>query len=54
MSHAADANLDPIDFIYCPEQPPTDELRIEVLELQVADLRNQVDALLERLASAED
>ncbi len=53
MSHA-DANLDQVDFIYSPDQPLTDEQRIEVLELQVADLRSQVDTLLERIATVED
>jgi hypothetical protein len=49
MSEGADANVDQIDFVYSPEQPTTAEQRIEVLELQVAEMREQIGALAERL-----
>jgi hypothetical protein len=44
MSKATDA-----DFIYSANQPLTSEQRIEVLELQVAEMREQLEGVIERL-----
>ena len=44
MSQSVDA-----DFTYSPDQPLTSEQRIEVLELQVAEMREQLEGVIERL-----
>ena len=50
MSSGLDANVDQIDFDYSPEQLPTAEQRIEVLELQVSEMREQIGALVDHLS----
>ena len=49
MSEGAEQNVDQIDFVFSPDQPATAEQRIEVLELQVAEMREQIGALAEQL-----
>ncbi|HQU43177.1 MAG TPA: hypothetical protein PK867_10210 [Pirellulales bacterium] len=49
MSQATDADIDQIDFDYSPDQPFTADQRIELLELQVAEMREQIGALVEQL-----
>ncbi|MGH7136068.1 MAG: hypothetical protein ACREHD_10030 [Pirellulales bacterium] len=51
MSQDSMPGVDQIDFIYSPEQPLTDEQRIEVLEFEVAELRAQLASLVERLGN---
>lgn len=34
------------DFDYCPEQPLSADQRIELLELEIGDLRQQLSALV--------
>lgn len=53
MSQDREPSVDQIDFIYSPEQPLTDEQRIEVLEFEVAELREQLASLVERLSSRQ-
>lgn len=53
MSQDREPSVDQIDFIYCPEQPLTDEQRIELLEFEVAELREQLASLVERLGSRQ-
>ena len=41
------------EFVYSPDQPPTTDQRIEVLELQVADMREQLEAVVEQLGAID-
>jgi hypothetical protein len=43
------SQINDAEFIYSPDQPLTSDQRIEVLELQVAELREQLSAVVERL-----
>lgn len=49
MSRAAATDVEQIDFVYAPDLPLTLEQRIEVLELQAAEMREQILALVEFL-----
>ena len=49
MSQGTNADVNQFDFTFCPDQPPTLEQRIEVLELQVSEMREQIEALAEQV-----
>ncbi|HET6881458.1 MAG TPA: hypothetical protein VFI31_14950 [Pirellulales bacterium] len=49
MSQGNEVEIDQIDFEYAPDQPLSHEQRIEVLEFQVAEMREQIGALVEQL-----
>jgi hypothetical protein len=49
MSDGGNETDDDLDFAYSPEQQLTPEQRIEVLESQVAEMREQIGALIEQL-----
>ena len=49
MSRVTATDVEQIDFVYAPELPLTLEQRIEVLELQAAEMREQILALVECL-----
>lgn len=51
MSECQIPNVDEMEFDFCPEQPLSAEQRMELLELQVIDLRQQLDALVEHFGS---
>ena len=50
MPRATPTDVEQNDFVYAPDLPLTLEQRIEVLELQAADMREQIIALVECLA----
>jgi Tfp pilus assembly protein PilO len=49
MSDGGNEQGDDLEFAYSPEQRLTTEQRIEVLESQVAEMREQIGALLKQL-----
>lgn len=49
MSQGTCADVTQFDFIFCPDQPLTLEQRLEVLELEVAEMREQISALAEQV-----
>ena len=49
MPDTAAPDLEQVDFIYCPEQPLSAEQRIELLEAQMAEMREQIAALAEQV-----
>lgn len=53
MSQDSVPSVDQIDFIYSPERPLTDEQRIEVLEFEVAELREQMASLVDRFSNRQ-
>jgi hypothetical protein len=53
MSNGTCPDTDQVDFIYSPEQPLTTEQRIELLEIEISEIREQIHALLERFSPAE-
>lgn len=54
MSQSASIELNEIGFDYSPELPLTAEQRIELLEVEVAELREQISALVECLTPREE
>lgn len=49
MPDIAEPDFKQVDFDYCPEQPLSSEQRIELLESQMAELREQIAALAEQV-----
>jgi hypothetical protein len=49
MSDDGNEQGDDLDFAYSPEQRLTTEQRIEVLESQVAEMREQIGTLMSQL-----
>jgi hypothetical protein len=49
MSDDQSADIDQADFIYSPEQPLTLEMRIELLEYQMAEVQRHLASLNEKL-----